>query len=59
MVDCIDTDKDLTVGTEKTFRIQLFHQFIQRQIDDMFLTFPGNSKRHFILGIKVGNIRNL
>lgn len=53
MIDRIDTDDYLSVCPKETIRVQLIRQFIEREVDDMFLPAAGNSKRYLILRIKV------
>lgn len=44
----INTDNNLTVGTEKTLRIQLFFKSGEGKVYDMFLSAFCNGKGDFI-----------
>ncbi len=56
MVYGINADNHLTVCTEELSGVQLFHQFVQRQVDNVFLSFFSNGEGYFVLRIEIGDI---
>ena len=56
MTNSFHAKQYLSISSEEQIWVQLFHQLIQRKVNNMFLPGIGHRKCDFILGIEISHV---